>query len=58
MTAMLGELFQWAPGREGYYGDFGGAFVPEILHETLAELRAAFDDARRDPGFWKSSTSR
>jgi tryptophan synthase beta chain len=54
MTAMLGELFQWAPGREGYYGDFGGAFVPEILHETLAELRAAFDDARRDPGFWKS----
>jgi tryptophan synthase beta chain len=54
MTAMLAELFQWAPGREGYYGDFGGAFVPEILHETLAELRAAFDDARRDPEFWKS----
>jgi tryptophan synthase beta chain len=51
---MLAELFQWAPGREGYYGDFGGAFVPEILHETLAELRAAFDDARRDPEFWKS----
>ena len=43
---MLGELFQWVPGREGYYGDFGGAFVPEILHETLAELRAAVDDAR------------
>jgi len=47
------ELFQFAPGREGYYGDFGGAFVPEILHETLAELRAAFDDARCDSAFWK-----
>ena len=48
------DLFQFAAGREGYYGDFGGAFVPEVLHETLAELRAAFDDARRDPEFWKS----
>jgi len=49
---MPAELFPWAPGREGYYGDFGGAFVPEMLHETLAELRAAFDNARRDPAFW------
>ncbi len=52
MTTMPTDLFQFAPGREGYYGEFGGAFVPEILHETLAELRAAFDDARRDPAFW------
>jgi tryptophan synthase beta chain len=51
---MLKELFQFARGREGYYGEFGGAFVPEILHETLAELRAAFDDAQRDSEFWKS----
>ncbi len=49
---MYRELFQFPPGREGYYGDLGGAFVPEILHETLAELRKAFDDARNDPGFW------
>ncbi|MBX6381529.1 MAG: tryptophan synthase subunit beta [Microbispora sp.] len=40
--------------REGYYGEFGGSFTPEVLHETLAELRAAFDDARRDPAFWNS----
>jgi tryptophan synthase beta chain len=49
---MHNELFQFPPGREGYYGEFGGAFVPEILHETLAELRKAFNDARNDPGFW------
>lgn len=49
---MYQELFEFAPGRDGYYGQFGGAFIPEILHETLAELRAAFDDARRDPTFW------
>jgi len=50
---MFTELFQFVPGREGYFGEFGGAFVPEILHETLAELRAAFDDARNDPAFWR-----
>jgi tryptophan synthase beta chain len=47
------ELFRFAPGREGYYGEFGGAFVPEILHETLRELRDAFEAARRDPSFWQ-----
>jgi tryptophan synthase beta chain len=49
---MYKELFEFAPGREGYYGEFGGAFVPEILHETLSELREAFVEARGDPGFW------
>ena len=47
---MREELFAFE--REGYYGSFGGAFVPEILRSTLDELIAAFDEARRDPGFW------
>lgn len=46
----LSQLFDYE--REGYYGAFGGAFVPEILQSTLAELRQAFDDARRKPAFW------
>jgi len=50
---MYQELFDFTPGREGFYGGLGGAFVPEILHETLAELRAAFEEARRDPAFWE-----
>ncbi len=47
------ELFQFEPGREGFYGEYGGAYIPEILHETLAELTRAFEDARRDPAFWR-----
>nr|WP_281257463.1 tryptophan synthase subunit beta [Actinophytocola xinjiangensis] len=43
-----------SPGRGGYFGDFGGAFIPEMLHETFAELRATFDSARRDETFWQS----
>ncbi len=37
----------------GYFGDFGGAFVPEILTSTFDELEAAFLAARADPSFWR-----
>ena len=49
---MFQELFDYEAGREGFFGEFGGAYIPEILHETFAELRQAFDEARRDPSFW------
>jgi tryptophan synthase beta chain len=51
---MYAKLFQFAPGREGYYGDFGGAFIPEVLHETIRQLTVAFDQARADPAFWEA----
>ncbi len=38
--------------REGWFGEFGGAFVPEILHPVLAELREAWQAARADEAFW------
>ncbi len=42
------------PGsRDGYYGEFGGAFVPEILRTTLDELTDAFYQAAEDPSFWE-----
>lgn len=53
MKPLHRDLFEFRPGREGYYGDLGGSYVPEILHETLAELKAAFEDARGDPSFWR-----
>ena len=50
---MFDQLFEFEEGREGFFGEFGGAFIPEILHETIAELRTAFADARKDPAFWE-----
>jgi tryptophan synthase beta chain len=38
----------------GYYGQFGGAYVPEILVATFDELEAAFRAAKADPTFWTS----
>jgi tryptophan synthase beta chain len=39
--------------NRGYYGDFGGAYLPEILVATFDELESAFDNARSDPNFWR-----
>ena len=40
------------PHGHGYYGSFGGAFIPEVLRTTIEELAEAFAAARRDPAFW------
>ncbi len=36
-----------------YYGQFGGAFLPEILVATFNELVTAFNEAKNDPTFWQ-----
>ena len=36
-----------------YYGDFGGAYIPEILVATFEQLVVAFNDAKADANFWK-----
>jgi tryptophan synthase beta chain len=37
--------------REGYFGPYGGQFVPETLMGPLRELTAAFEAAQNDPAF-------
>jgi tryptophan synthase beta chain len=39
------------PDARGYYGEFGGRFVPETLIPALDELTAAYQDAMADPAF-------
>jgi tryptophan synthase beta chain len=38
--------------KKGYFGSYGGAFIPEILHETFQQLTAHYEAARNDPAFW------
>ncbi len=40
-------------GRRGYYGGWGGAYIPEVLYETFRELNEWFEKAKADPSFWK-----
>ena len=41
------------PDSSGYYGDYGGKFIPEILTTTFNELIESFQKAKQDPEFWK-----
>ncbi|MFN2450173.1 MAG: tryptophan synthase subunit beta [Candidatus Baltobacteraceae bacterium] len=40
------------PDARGYFGEFGGRFVPEVLVEALAELERAVQTAFADAQFW------
>ena len=37
--------------QEGYYGEFGGAFIPEILHRCVEELRNSYLRIMESDGF-------
>src|SRR5436305_3876785 len=39
------------PDTRGYFGDFGGRYVPETLVEPIEELERAYFQARDDPEF-------
>ena len=39
--------------ERGYYGDFGGAFIPEMLYPNVEELRSRYLDIMAEPAFQK-----
>lgn len=39
--------------EKGYYGEFGGAYIPEILHKCVSELQEAYSRVLEDEGFKK-----
>ncbi|MXW34659.1 MAG: tryptophan synthase subunit beta, partial [Chloroflexi bacterium] len=39
------------PDSRGYFGEYGGRFVPETLVAPVEELEQAYREARRDPAF-------
>ena len=39
------------PDARGHFGPYGGIFVAETLSHALDELRAAYEEARKDPAF-------
>ncbi|MBX3103143.1 MAG: tryptophan synthase subunit beta [Bacteroidetes bacterium] len=37
---------------EGYFGEYGGAYVPEAIRANTDALAVAFETLKEDPGFW------
>ncbi len=44
-------MTQVLPDARGYFGDYGGRFVPETLMSALDQLNAAYEAAIADPAF-------
>jgi tryptophan synthase beta chain len=41
------------PNERGYFGSFGGRFVPETLMHALEELEEEYQKIKEDPSFWQ-----
>lgn len=41
-----------SPNARGYFGEFGGRYVPEVLIAALDELEGVMTAAFADPAFW------
>jgi tryptophan synthase beta chain len=42
------------PDERGYFGEFGGKFVPETLMDALEKLQEEYRKAKNDPKFWET----
>jgi tryptophan synthase beta chain len=53
MIAMEVTKKYTSPNQQGYYGQFGGAYIPEMLHRNVEELRTKYLEVINDPSFQK-----
>lgn len=42
---------KYAPNAKGFYGKFGGAYIPEMLHANVSELQRVYQEIMDDPAF-------
>src|SRR6476660_5290273 len=42
---------KYGVNEQGYYGDFGGAYIPEMLYPNVEELRSKYLEIMNEPGF-------
>ncbi|MDR1699508.1 MAG: pyridoxal-phosphate dependent enzyme, partial [Prevotellaceae bacterium] len=44
-------MMNYQVNNKGYYGNFGGAYVPEILQKNVSELQKNYLQIMSEPGF-------
>jgi tryptophan synthase beta chain len=44
-------MINYKPDKQGFYGDFGGAFIPEMMYPNIKELEENYLKILGDPGF-------
>ena len=48
---MIEQMTFREPDAHGYYGKFGGAYIPEMLHRNVEELRTRYLEIMYDSVF-------
>ncbi|GAA3929941.1 tryptophan synthase subunit beta [Hymenobacter algoricola] len=51
MASLTSTSASYAPNARGYYGEFGGAFIPEMLYPNVEQLRDSYLQILADPDF-------
>ena len=41
------------PNKEGFFGEYGGRFVPPMLEPIMKEIDEAYEAVKKDPSFYK-----
>jgi tryptophan synthase beta chain len=44
-------MMNYKPDEKGYYGQFGGAYIPEMMYSNIRELRDNYLSILKDPAF-------
>lgn len=48
---------KYSVNEKGYYGNFGGAYIPEMLYPNIKELKDTYEQMIADPKFVEEYTS-
>ncbi|MCE2571114.1 tryptophan synthase subunit beta [Motilimonas eburnea] len=51
MTKMENTFQHPQPNAQGYFGEFGGSFIPEELQKIMDQISAAYDECKNDPEY-------
>ncbi|MCL6294298.1 tryptophan synthase subunit beta [Gaetbulibacter sp. 2012CJ34-3] len=50
---LISKIMNYNVNEKGYYGEFGGAFIPEMLYPNVEELRQNYLKVMAEPDFKK-----
>ena len=51
-TAPVIDKANASPNPEGFFGEYGGAFLPPPLVPIMAEITAKYEELKKDKSFW------
>ncbi len=48
---MIKDYLKNTPNKEGYFGKFGGSYIPPVLEEAFEDIKKAYEELKDSPTF-------